>query len=104
TVIVTNRLQKPPRTLGLCSYDDYCAILQSPEGAEEIEELVDLISTNHTRFFREPNHFSFLARRVLPQLVPRLIAARSPLRLWSAAASSGEEPYTIAIVVAEHLR
>ena len=103
-MLLANRLQKRLRTLGLASYDDYCAILQSPEGAEEIEELVDLISTNHTRFFREPNHFSFLANRVLPQLVPRLIAARSPLRLWSAAASSGEEPYTIAIVVAEHLR
>lgn len=102
--LLANRLQKRLRTLGLTSYDDYCAVLQSDDGAQEIEELVDLISTNHTRFFREPNHFSFLANRVLPALVPRLIASGSTLRLWSAAASSGEEPYTIAIVVAEHTR
>jgi chemotaxis protein methyltransferase CheR len=102
--LLANRLQKRLRTLGLTSYDDYCAILQSDDGAQEIEELVDLISTNHTRFFREPNHFSFLANRVLPALVPRLITSGSTLRLWSAAASSGEEPYTIAIVVAEHSR
>ena len=102
--LLANRLQKRLRTLGLTSYDDYCAVLQSDDGAQEIEVLVDLISTNHTRFFREPNHFSFLANRVLPALVPRLITSGSTLRLWSAAASSGEEPYTIAIVVAEHSR
>src|SRR5262249_31949538 len=88
-MLLMNRLQKRLRALGLESYDDYCDILQSPDGAEEIEELVDLISTNHTKFFREPNHFSFPANRVLPALIPRLVASRSPLRLWSAAASSG---------------
>jgi chemotaxis protein methyltransferase CheR len=103
-MLLANRLQKRLRVLGLESYDDYCAVLQSPEGSEEIEELVDLISTNHTKFFREPDHFSFLTSWALPALIPRLVASRSPLRLWSAAASSGEEPYTIAIVVAEHLR
>jgi chemotaxis protein methyltransferase CheR len=66
--------------------------------------LVDLISTNHTKFFREPDHFSFLVSRVLPALIPRLVSLGSPLRLWSAAASSGEEPYTMAIVIAEYLR
>jgi len=102
--LLTNRLQKRLRVLGLKSYDDYCAVLESPEGAAEIEELVDLIATNHTRFFRESDHFSFLVNRALPALIPRLASVRSPLRLWSAAASSGEEPYTMAIVVAEHLR
>lgn len=48
-MLLTNRLQKRLRALGLESYDDYCAILQSPEGTEEIEELVDLISTNQDR-------------------------------------------------------
>jgi len=95
--LLANRLQKRLRVLGLKSYDDYCAVLQSPEGAEEIEELVDLISTNHTKFFREPDHFSFLVNRILPVLMPRLVSSRSPLRLWSAAASSGEEAYTMAI-------
>jgi len=103
-MLLANRLRKRLRALGLESYDDYCAILQSPQGSEEIDELVDLISTNHTKFFREPDHFSFLSSRVLPLLIPRLLASRSPLRLWSAAASSGEEAYTLAIVVAEQLR
>jgi len=102
--LLANRLQKRLRVLGLASYDDYCAVLESREGAEEIEELVDLISTNHTKFFREPDHFSFLVSRVLPALIPRLVSLGSPLRLWSAAASSGEEPYTMAIVIAEYLR
>jgi hypothetical protein len=53
--LLANRLQKRLRALGLKSYDDYCAILESAEGSEEIEELVDLISTNHTKFFREPD-------------------------------------------------
>ena len=103
-MLLANRLRKRLRVLGLESYDEYCAVLQSPEGSQEIEELVDLISTNHTKFFREPDHFSFLTRQALPALLPRLVASRSPLRVWSAAASSGEEPYTIAIVLAEHLR
>ena len=72
-MLFANRLQKRLRVLGLKSYDDYCAVLQSPEGSEEIEVLVDLISTNHTKFFREPDHFSFLANRALPALIPRLV-------------------------------
>jgi chemotaxis protein methyltransferase CheR len=102
--LLANRLRKRLRTLELKSYEDYCELLQSPNGAEEVDELVDLISTNHTRFYREPEHFSVLTRSVLPILAPQLLAARSPLRLWSAASSSGEEPYTMAIVVAEYLR
>jgi chemotaxis protein methyltransferase CheR len=99
--MLANRLRKRLRELGLVSYDDYCTLLLSGNGLDEIEKLVDLISTNHTKFFREPDHFTFLTGRILPELCPRLAAERSPLRVWSAAASSGEEPYTIAIVLAE---
>ena len=99
--MLANRLRKRLRALGLVSYDDYCAVLRSGSGPGEIEHLVDLISTNHTRFFREPEHFTFLTGRILPELVPRLAAEGSPLRVWSAAASSGEEPYTMAMVLAE---
>jgi len=100
--MLANRLRKRLRALGLVSYEEYCAVLQSAHGPDEIEHLVDLISTNHTRFFREPEHFTFLTNRILPELVPRLAAEGSPLRIWSAAASSGDEPYTIAIVLAEY--
>ena len=101
--MLANRLRKRLRALGSFPMTTTapCSI---PEGPDEIEQLVDLISTNHTRFFREPEHFTFLANRILPELIPRLVSSRSPLRVWSAAASSGEEPYTMAIVLAEFFR
>jgi chemotaxis protein methyltransferase CheR len=99
--MLANRLRKRLRALGLVSYDDYCAVLRSAQGPDEIEQLVDLIATNHTRFFREPEHFTFLTGRMLPDLLPRLAGEGSPLRVWSAAASSGEEPYSLAIVLAD---
>lgn len=102
--MLANRLRKRLRTLGLTSYDEYCAVLRSAQGPDEIEQLVDLITTNHTRFFREPEHFTFLTARILPDLVSRLAAQGSPLRIWCAAGSSGEEPYTLAIVLAEYFR
>jgi len=102
--MLANRLRKRLRALGLVSYDDYCAILRSAHGPDEIEQLVDLIATNHTRFFREPEHFTFLTDQMLSELIPRLAAEGSPLRVWSAAASSGEEPYSLAIVLAEFFR
>jgi len=100
--MLANRLRKRLQALGLVSYDDYCALLRSEQGPDEIEQLVDLISTNHTRFFREPEHFTFLTGRLLPELLPRLADKGDSLRAWSAAASSGEEPYTLAMVLAEH--
>jgi chemotaxis protein methyltransferase CheR len=69
-----------------------------------VEELVDLVSTNHTQFFREAEHFEFLAKTVVPEFLPGAVASGSPLRVWSAAASSGEEPYSIAVTLAEQLR
>src|SRR5262249_36160707 len=103
--MLANRLRKRLRALGLASYDEYCAVLRSRlRGPDEIEQLVDLISTNHTRFFREPEHFKFLSDRILPELISRLDAEGAPARIWCAAASSGEEAYTIAIVLAEFFR
>ena len=102
--LLANRLRKRLQALAMDSYEEYCALLQSASGGEEIEELVDLITTNHTRFYREPEHFTFLTRCVLPALVPGLGATGGALRLWSAASSSGEEPYTMAIAVAEYLQ
>jgi chemotaxis protein methyltransferase CheR len=102
--MLATRLRRRLRALQLDSFDAYCDILMSPQGPEEIEHLVDLISTNHTGFFREPDHFTFLTDRILPGLVPQLSASGTPLRVWSAAASSGEEPYTLAIVLAEFFR
>lgn len=102
--MLANRLRKRLRALGLTSYDEYCALLRSAQGPDEVEQLVDLITTNHTRFFREPEHFNLLTARVLPDLVSHVAPQGSPLRIWCAAGSSGEEPYTLAIVLAEYFR
>ncbi|MFO1459851.1 MAG: CheR family methyltransferase [Verrucomicrobiota bacterium] len=102
--LLANRLRSRLRTLGLDSFDAYCHVLESDPDGDEIDHLVDLISTNHTQFFREPEHFAQLKQRILPELVPQLMATGETLRVWSAAAASGEEAYTLAMVLAEHFR
>lgn len=98
--LVAGRLAGRLRELGLAGYDDYCRLLESSAAEEEVERLIEIIATNHTHFFREPAHFDVLAREVLPRLAVERRGA-GPLAVWSAAASSGEEPYTLAIVLAE---
>ena len=102
--LVSGRLAKRLRQLNLDSFEAYCRLLQSAAGAEELGPLVDLISTNHTHFFREIAHLNFLRDEALPEFTPALIKTRAPFRFWSAASSSGEEPYTVAIVLAEYER
>lgn len=102
--LVSGRLAKRLRQLGLQSFDAYCELLRSGAGAAELGPLVDLISTNHTHFFRESAHLDFLRDTILPELAPRLITRRGALRVWSAACSSGEEPYSIAITLEEYVR
>lgn len=102
--LLSSRLGKRLRHLKLASFDEYCDLLRSHSSQVEIDELIDLISTNHTRFYREPDHFVFLTEKILPELLPELTAKRSALRIWSAASSSGEEPYTLSIVLSEFFR
>jgi chemotaxis protein methyltransferase CheR len=100
-VLVTSRLAKRLRHHGIASYGEYCDLLRSPPGDQELQFLIDRISTNHTHFFREQKHFDFLGETVIPAW--RAEARRTePFRIWSAASSSGEEAYSIAIHLAEH--
>ena len=100
-ILVSSRLAKRLRHHGLKSYGEYCELLRSPAGAEEMSFLIDQISPNHTHFFREIKHFDFLRDVVFPQW--QSTARRSePFRIWSAASSTGEEAYSIAIHLAEH--
>ncbi len=100
------RLQKRLKTLSMRSFTDYCEYLFSQEGArEELIQMIDLVTTNKTDFFREAHHFEYLADSVLPELVSgRGAGVKRPLRVWSAGCSSGEEPYTIAMVLNEFSR
>jgi chemotaxis protein methyltransferase CheR len=100
-VLVATRLAKRLRELQLDSYAAYCAHLRSPAGEAELPVLIDYISTNHTHFFREPKHFEFLEHKLLPEWRRNPVSRVEALRVWSAASSTGEEPYSIAIHLAE---
>jgi chemotaxis protein methyltransferase CheR len=97
------RLQKRLRALSVPTFRDYCNMLfNSPDGTGEFVHMIDSVTTNKTDFFREPVHFTFLSDTILPEFVEdRGGAARAPFTVWSAGCSSGEEPYTLAIVLNE---
>jgi chemotaxis protein methyltransferase CheR len=98
TALVYSRLARRLRALGLRSFRDYGALVEAQAGADERRRMVAALTTNLTRFFREPHHFDHLRRHALP---PLLDAARrgERLRLWSAGCSSGQEPYSIALTL-----
>lgn len=94
------RLAHRLRLLGLPDFAAYTRLLDSPEGEDERRALVSAITTNVTKFFREPHHFDALA-----ELAPDLIArarAGGRVRLWSAGCSTGQEPYSIAATLLDH--
>ena len=98
-VMLESRLQKRLKILEYSSFEEYLNFLFSDEGMRnEYPRLIDAVTTNKTDFFREPNHFELLTNQILtksPFLNKKII------RLWSAASSTGEEPYTLAIVMEE---
>lgn len=99
--MLESRLQKRLRNLELRSFKEYYDLLVGPQGKRgEMARMIDAVTTNKTDFFREPAHFRYLERRVLPELVGS--GAVRSLRIWSAGCSSGEEPYTLAMVLREY--
>jgi chemotaxis protein methyltransferase CheR len=96
--LVYSRLSKHIRNLGLRGFREYCALVSSPEGAAERREMLSHLTTNFTRFFRENHHFDHLRTEVLPGLIARAKAG-GRVRIWSAACSDGQEPYSIALTV-----
>ncbi|GAB1483914.1 protein-glutamate O-methyltransferase [Treponema sp.] len=102
--LVAGRLSKRVRILGLRDLGSYLSYVHADKSGKELIELVNRITTNHSYFYREKEHFEYLAKTVLPALKPKLAADRTyPLRLWSAGCATGEEPYTIAMAVKEAL-
>ncbi|MCP4350502.1 MAG: protein-glutamate O-methyltransferase CheR [Desulfobacterales bacterium] len=95
--LVRARLMKRLRALGLENFDAYLKFIESDKGVQELSFMVDAITTNKTSFFREPAHFDFLRDQILPELSNRR------LRFWTAACSSGEEPYSLAILLKENI-
>ncbi|HNY27721.1 MAG TPA: protein-glutamate O-methyltransferase [Candidatus Sumerlaeota bacterium] len=103
--LVRSRLLKRIRTLHLNSFEEYYQVISEadPQG-QELTLMLDAISTNKTDFFRENQHFQFLSETVFPALIDQAKRTGSyRLRIWSAGCSSGEEPYTLALVLREAL-
>lgn len=96
--LVSGRLGQRLRENGLTSYDAYYRLITSGREPDELQRMLDLLTTHETYFFREPRHFSYFADVVLPAL-----PAGRPLRVWSAASSSGEEAWSLAMVMMERL-
>jgi chemotaxis protein methyltransferase CheR len=105
-VLIETRLGKRARALGLESLTAYCEYLDTEEGRrQESRQLIDAVTTHKTDYFREPGHFDYLTSTAVPELI-RMCGAgvRQPLVVWSSACSTGEEPYTIAMVLSEFAR
>ena len=100
-IMLEGRLKRRMNALKLETYGDYCKYVFSlTRDPEEVTQLVDAVSTNKTDFFREPHHFHFLSERVFPAYKQNPSRER-PLRMWSAASSTGEEAYSLAMTALE---
>jgi chemotaxis protein methyltransferase CheR len=100
-MMLEGRLRRRLQANDLTTFAEYLQLLDDPDSrADELQPLIDAVTTNQTAFFREPVHFEYLAK----EGITRLLASGGPgsLRAWSAACSSGEEPYTLAMVLAEY--
>ena len=95
------RIKRRLKCLNLTSYSEYCEYLFGHQGQkDEIVHFLDVVTTNKTDFFREPDHFDYLVEKAIPELLERNSYER-PMLVWSAGCSTGEEPYTLAMVLNE---
>lgn len=102
--LLTGRLAKRLRLLGLATMQEYFQLATQPDQQHERAVMIDCITTNQTHFFREPRHFDFLAKQVFPrwQRDASEISRSQHVRVWSAGCSTGEEPYSLAMVLLKH--
>jgi chemotaxis protein methyltransferase CheR len=98
--LVYSRLIKRLRAVGVQNFSDYCTLVLRDK--DEQRKMIEALTTNTTSFFREGHHFSYLKTELDAHLVPALQSG-TPLRFWSAACSSGEEPYSIALTILQSL-
>jgi chemotaxis protein methyltransferase CheR len=100
-VMVGNRVRRRLRATGIKSFADYYTFLTSPTGGDEMPLFLDAITTNETYFYRDIHQYEWLGKTFLPETIQRAAQRKRPkvLRIWSAACSTGEEPYSIALKV-----
>ena len=103
--MVTGRLRKIITQKGFTSFSEFIDSVQDDESGRELQVLIDRMSTNHTFFFRENQHFTFFSNHILPEITHSLRKKGSnDLRIWCAAASTGEEPYSIMMTMLEFFK
>jgi len=103
-IMLEARLQKRLRTLGISNFREYYDHVLGDGGHDELVHMLDAVTTNKTDFFREPVHFNYLAQTILPEFIAERERSRikdKPFVVWSAGCSTGEEPYTLAMVLSE---
>jgi chemotaxis protein methyltransferase CheR len=101
-IMLESRLQKRLRALSLESFQDYIEFVFSDSQKDaELLHMIDAVTTNKTDFFRESDHFDYLSQRLLPERYAAGWGRQRPLKVWSTACSTGEEPYTLAMVLEE---
>ena len=101
-IMLEARLQKRLKSVGAATFGEYCEYLfNSPNRQEELVHMINAVATNKTDFFREPGHFTVLTDTVLPYFLDAATGSGSCFTIWSAGCSSGEEPYTLAMVLSE---
>lgn len=98
--MVKSRVVRRLRALKISSFEAYADLVRSPDGADELRNLINALTTNVSQFFRENHHFELLRSTILPPLLHRA-AKGERVRIWSAGCSNGQEPYTIAMVLNE---
>ena len=99
--LVQTRVGKLMRRRSIDGYPQLFKMLRNDDTGQELTNLIDVITTNHTYFFREEEHFNYLAGTIIPELIAG--KHNKHIRIWSAGCSSGEEPYSIAIVLKEQV-
>lgn len=99
--MVEGRLRKRLKFYNFDCFKQYTRFVLSQKGQEEVIYLIDALTTNKTDFFREIVHFNYLTQQLLPKLTAQGIGKNRPLRIWSAGCSSGQEAYTLAMVLEE---
>jgi chemotaxis protein methyltransferase CheR len=99
SAMIRGRLMRRLRSLNLRSVAEYCELLRGPNAGQELPQLLNVLTTNHTAFFRERHHFEHLKSESLPETLARAHRGGGRIRIWCAASSTGEEPYSIAATV-----
>ncbi len=102
--MLTSRLVRRLRALSMSCFDEYYHHVTGRDGDVEVAFMIDAVSTNKTDFFREKSHFSFLTDTVVPKLLETQVISNHCLHIWSAGCASGEEPYTMGMVLSEYAR